>query len=182
MADRTRTLVTGYGPFGKIKDNPSAHLAQDCGRPHEVLEVSFEAAERFINELNPDSFDRLLMIGVADGRDFITPELYARNQIGRTKDVHGHDRFGPIDPHAPLLLVSSLWHPKSIASLFPEDRVRASCDAGRYLCNYISYRAMARFPDKRVGFLHVPDATEMPLDEQAEVLQRVLAAVETGTP
>lgn len=178
MTDIQRTLVTGYGPFGKILDNPSARLAEGSGRPCRVIEVSFEAADAFLASLDPSSFDRLLMIGVAAGRKHLTPEVYGRNQIGRTKDVLGNDRFGPIDPNGQLLLPSTLWDTEVLGELLMDPRMRISCDAGSYLCNFITYRALARFPDKAVGFLHVPRPEEMALDVQANVLQRVLTEIE----
>ncbi len=180
MADPNRTLVTGYGPFLDVTDNPSARLAQGCGRPHRVLEVSFEAAAAFVESLDPDSFDRLLMIGVAKGREHVTPELFARNQIGHTRDVRGEDRFGPIEAGGPMLREASLWRCEELCDLLLDRRMRVSMDAGRYLCNYVAYRALMRFPEKRVGFLHVPDPAQMALESQAEVLQRVLAAIEVG--
>lgn len=178
MANSNRTLVTGYGPFGKIVDNPSARLAEGSGRPFQILEVSFEAADTFLASLDPSSFDRLLMIGVAAGRKFVTPEVYARNQIGRIKDVQGNDRFGPIDVEGPLLLPSTLWETEVLVAGLMDPRMRVSCNAGSYLCNFISYRALARFPEKAVGFLHVPRPTDMPLEAQADLLQLVLGEIE----
>lgn len=178
MADPQRTLVTGFGPFGAITENPSAKLAEESGRPHRVLEVAFEAADEFLASLDPSTFDRLILIGVAAGRQHITPEVYARNQIGRVKDVQGIDRFGPIDPASPLLMPSTLWETEILVELLMDPRMRISCDAGSYLCNFISYRALTRLPDKAVGFLHVPKPTEMPLETQVEVLQLVLEALE----
>ncbi|MGV3616007.1 MAG: hypothetical protein ACO1SV_11795 [Fimbriimonas sp.] len=173
-----RTLVTGYGPFGKITDNPSAHLAKGSGRPHHILEVAFEPVDAFLDCLDAASFDRLLLIGVAAGRKHVTPELYARNQIGRTLDVQGNDRFGPIDPRGPLLQEATLWGVEELVSILTDSRVRVSCDAGRYLCNFVTYRALAKFPNKRVGFLHVPSPEDMPLAQQADVLAKVLDVIE----
>jgi pyrrolidone-carboxylate peptidase len=180
MADPQRTLVTGYGPFGDIKENPSAKLAEGCGRPFRILEVAFEAADDFLANLDPSTFDRLLMIGVAAGRKHVTPEVYGRNQIGRVKDVQGIERFGPIDPKGDLLLLSTLWTPEVLGDLLLDPRLHASFDAGSYLCNFVTYRALSRFPEKAVGFLHVPKPEDMPLDIQAEVLQKVLAQLERG--
>ena len=37
----------------------------------------------------------------------------------------------------------------------------------------------ARFPEKKVGFLHVPPFDEVPRERQAEMLARVLANIES---
>lgn len=178
MAAADRTFVTGFGPFLNVVDNPSGRLAEGSGRPHQVLEVAFEAVDRFLLSLDPSSFDRLVLLGVASGRKQVTPEMYARNQIGHTKDVRGNDRFGPIDPNGELLLEGTLWEPEVVASLLPNSKLHMSLDAGSYLCNYTYYRALQTFPDKKVGFLHVPDVSAIPLDEQAVLVRRLIEAVE----
>jgi pyrrolidone-carboxylate peptidase len=53
-----------------------------------------------------------------------------------------------------------------------------SDNAGCYLCNYVYYRALRRFPAKRVGFVHVPPLDVMPLDAQRERLAHLLSALE----
>lgn len=170
--------MTGFGPFGTVTDNPSGHLAEGCGRPHEVLEVSYEAADRFVRELDPDRFDVLLMLGVAARRKKITPELYARNWRGEVPDVHGVTMPGPIEEGEPLLIESTLWTPHLMADLIVALNVETSMDAGNYLCNYLSYRALRRFTTKKVGFLHVPPFQEIPEERQAEVLAKILERIE----
>lgn len=174
----SRTFVTGFGPFLDVQDNPSAKVAQALGRPFRILEVSFEGVDRFLAELDPASFDRLVMIGVARGRKLVMPELFARDHIGHTKDVRGLDRFGEIVHEAPLLLDGGLWTPEVLGALAGETTVRASMDAGTYLCNYAYYQAVRRFPDKRVGFLHLPDESAMPIDEQIRLARKLVEATE----
>ena len=179
MSDRT--FVTGFGAFGSVTDNPSAKLAESCGRPFQVLEVAYSAADEFLAGLSPDSFDRLLMLGVASGRDRLTPELFARNFIGPAKDVRGYVVEGAIEEGAPLLFESTLWTPDVVSEIVAYDpHTKISMDAGEYLCNYISYRALQRFPDKRVGFLHVPPVEKLPLEVQKVTLGRILGLIEGG--
>ena len=172
------TLVTGFGPFGHVAENPSGRLAEGCGRPFRVLEVAYEAVDLFLEGLNPEGFDTLLMLGVAVGRTHVTPELYARNWKGETADVRGVSIPGPIEETEPLLLSSTLWNAHLVAELSVHPGVFASMDAGSYLCNYLSYRALRRFPQKRVGFLHVPPIERISLERQAETLSEILTAVE----
>jgi len=176
---KDRTFVTGFGAFQDIAVNPSSKLAETCGRPFRNLEVAFQAVDDFVQELSPATFDRLLMLGVASSRDRLTPELFARNMLGPSKDVRGYAREGFIVPEAPLLLESTLWTPQILSEIVAYDpHTKISMDAGEYLCNYISYRALQRFPDKQVGFLHVPSESHLPLAEQSATLERILSVIE----
>jgi pyroglutamyl-peptidase len=178
MSLSTRTLVTGFGPFLNVTNNPSATLAEQSGRPYRILEVSFEAADAFIQDLDPNSFDRLLMIGVAKGRPAITPERFAKNLIGGTQDVRGRNLAGAIEPDGPTMRSSTLWTPEVLQRLTQESQIQVSEDAGEYLCNYICYQALRRFPQKQVGFLHVPHPHELPLAEQQELLDLILEVLD----
>ncbi len=48
---RRGTLVTGFGPFLSVVQNPSGLLAQGCGRPSEMLEVSYACVDEFLRRL-----------------------------------------------------------------------------------------------------------------------------------
>ena len=173
-----RTLVTGFGPFGTVTDNPSGRLAEGSGRSFRVLEVAYEAADAFLEGLNPEGFDSLLMLGVATRRDRIMPELFARNWRGEVADVRGKADHGPIEEGEPLLIDSTLWNAHLAATLSVSLGLFASMDAGSYLCNYLSYRALRRFKTKRVGFLHVPPFERLTQARQAETLAKVLVEIE----
>ncbi len=173
-----RILVTGFGPFLTMTENPSAILAEGCGRNHAVLEVAYDFADAFLKALDPADFDALLMLGVAQGRDTMTPELFARNWRGATPDVRGKGVPGPIEEGEPLLVESTLWNPHLLAEMEVALGLKTSMDAGSYLCNYASYRALRRFPDKKVGFLHVPTFDKVPRERQGEMLAEVLADIE----
>jgi pyroglutamyl-peptidase len=174
-----RTLVTGFGPFLNVEDNPSARLAAALNRPHRVLEVSYEAVDAFIGELDPNSFDRLLMMGVASERAHLCPELFARNVYGSTSDVSGSVRTGSIRPREPLLLNTTLFTESALASLLiANPQMRVSMDAGAYLCNFAYYQALTAFKDKRVGFLHVPHFDRIPFETQAQAIESLLKALE----
>jgi pyrrolidone-carboxylate peptidase len=58
--------------------------------------------------------------------------------------------------------------------------VTASVDAGSYLCNYLLYRALLRFPEKRIGFLHVPAFSVVPFEEQICVLRTITTEAEVA--
>src|SRR5688572_6113568 len=173
-----RTLVTGFLEFGGFRVNPSALLAQSCGRRFELLEVSYAAVDSFLEGLDSTrhSFDRLVMLGLRGDGTTINCEQVARNHVGDTPDVRGVVRGpAPIEPGAPGLLRTTLFGPLAF-----DAHLSVSDDAGCYLCNYIYYRALRRFPGRRVGFVHVPPLETFPFDAQQACLARLLHALEAA--
>ena len=170
----TRTLVTGFGPFGSFAANPSSQLAAECGRPFEILEVSYAAVDQFLSQLPAESFDLLAMLGVAGQSQRMRFETVARNWVGTTPDVRGVILGpGPIDPDAPSQFSLSPSH------TFPlNEHWEASVDAGEYLCNYIALRARQRFPTQRLHFIHVPPFEALPPEIQLAELGRMLNLLE----
>lgn len=168
---RDELLVTGFGPFGSHESNPSQILAEGCGLPHKIIEVSFAAAEEFLAEAG----DRpLLMLGVHGKAERMCLETTARNWCGKTPDVRGAVHGpAPIDPAGPPQLAATLW-PTTL--LHEDDTQQPTVDAGDYLCNYLFYRAVQLSPAPR-AFLHVPTAERMPLDQQADRLAQIVAAL-----
>jgi pyroglutamyl-peptidase len=170
----SRVLVTGFGPFGNVTDNPSSKLASSCGAPYALLEVGFAAVDAWVKSLDPSTFDILLMMGVASGRDLMCTEMFARNFVGNHADVRGQVRFGSIDVQMPLIIAANLWDAHHVAEWTRSLPVKSSYDAGNYLCNYLSFKAILRFPEKRVGFLHVPTEERLSLEKQAATLKVIL--------
>lgn len=176
-----RTLVTGFGPFGTIEENPSALLAEGCGRPFKILEVCFESASAWLDELHGDMFDRLLMIGVNGKATHMHVEMFAHNRIGNTPDVHGTMRPGFIRQDGAAILGATLWDGTALQGpepLLGSRHLRMNFSAGEFLCNFLSYEALLRFPDKRVGFLHVPTFQTLEADDQGHILAAILAEIE----
>lgn len=174
-----RTLVTGFGPFWDVDENPSAKLAEAVGRPSTVLEVSYDAVEDFIFHLDSDSFDRLLLLGVAPGRSHLCAELFARNTYGIRPDVRGTERVGQIQQGQPLLLGTTLFGEEALSEVLVNDpNMRLSLDAGSYLCNFTYFKALVAFPSKQVGFLHVPPFDQICFDDQLQSLGDLLEALE----
>jgi len=180
----SRTFVTGFGPFLDVTENPSATIAEAVanakGRPYRILEVSFEAVEEFLISLDPDSFDRLVLLGVADSRKQVMPELFARNYIGHAKDVRGNDRMGPIEEGGPLLIEGTLWSNELLSAEITSPDIEVSLDAGTYLCNYIYYRALRTLPGKRIGFCHVPGVAHLAVARSTELVGHLIDDVEVA--
>lgn len=179
MSETVRTLVTGFGPFMEVTENPSAIIAASIDRPHRVLEVSYRVAEEFVFGLDEDSFDRLVLLGVASGRDRISLETLAHNLHGDALDVRQAARAGPIVETAPPILASTLFTEDRLPTLVAgEPGLQVSRDAGRYLCNFAYFLALRAFPAKRVGFIHVTPIDRIAIEDQIELVRRVIERAE----
>ena len=176
----TRIFITGYGPFGKVKDNPSAWIAERLGEDFELLEVSYADAERFLASFDPGKYDALLCIGVHGGIDKMHLERFGANRRGALLDVRGVRGRGAIDSSGPTKLASSLWPRKLPKSFGARDRVKMSRSAGSYLCNYLLYRSLQEFPQLKVGFLHVPLQKRMALEDQLACAKLILEMVRSS--
>lgn len=176
MPEYSRLLLSAFTAFGRFAANPSAVLAERLGLPHRLLEVSYIAVDEFVNGLNPAAFDLALCLGVAGNSSGFRLETLARNRFDPIADVRGHvPADGVIDPTAPPALPGTLWPADLLAN--PPRGVVASDDAGGYLCNYLYFRMLQRFPMKRIGFLHVPPLEKMRLEEQANIARQMIQDV-----
>lgn len=164
-------LVTGFGGFRDIDENPSGWLAERLGG--RVLEVSFAAVDEFLGESDEASFDVWLMIGVHGNAERMHLETVGRNFVGSGADVRGVVAGpGVIDPSLPPALRGSLFE-----SRCEGENACLTVDAGGYLCNYLFFQGLAKFPEKQIGFLHVPRVEVMGLEDQLVELKRILGNI-----
>lgn len=169
-----RILLTAFTSFGRFSVNPSTLLAQRLGMPHHLLEVAYEAVDGFVNALDGESFDLAVHIGVAGNSSAIRLETTAHNRCDPVADVRGHvPASSLIDPSAPSALLGTLWPPDLLNA--PPPHVVRSDDAGGYLCNYLYFRMLQRFPRKRIGFLHIPPLEAIGLQEQVTITRDLLS-------
>lgn len=166
-------LVTGFGPFGDIVENPSSWLAGRLGEEFRILDVSWEAVDDFVSTF--DGYDRVLMLGVARSCRKPKVELLGRNHTGSTVDTNGNTREGVILPNGPQVVRSRLWLDAPVSDWYRDGVAMASGCAGGFLCNYIAYKMAATRPEISSGFLHVPKPETMPLEDQLVRVQRIVA-------
>jgi pyroglutamyl-peptidase len=167
-------LVTGFGPFPTAPFNPTGTLVRRLARtrrpaladvrlvPH-VFATSYQAVDRDLPRLIAEHApDALLMFGLAARRKTVTVETCARNAVSTlladaggasagARGIIARDaaarRFAPWVRHLPRSL--------RIARV----PAKLSRDAGRYVCNYLCWRALeaaARPPYPLAVFIHVP--------------------------
>ncbi|MES1227061.1 MAG: hypothetical protein ABUL72_00230 [Armatimonadota bacterium] len=169
----TRLLVTGFGPYDATDDNPSTHVARGIDPDANILTVAYADVEMFLKALKPESFDVWLMLGYSKKAKKLVLEQTARNEVKDRLDARGVSKSGLIDPDGPETISATLW-PRFL-SWVPSLNWHTSDDAGGYLCNYLLYRALQEFPDHRIGFVHVPSLSVMPIEAQLRPIHALLA-------
>jgi pyroglutamyl-peptidase len=167
-----RVLLLGFGPFPGAPRNPSAALAQklarrrrpllaDLERRAHVLATTYAAVDHDLPKLFADKPAIVLVFGLAARRRHVCIETHARNarsvlfpDAGGYRPRHNRIERGGPDAHvgrAPFHRLLGALRAEHVPA-------RLSRDAGRYLCNYAYWRALAHAPDGRplVQFIHIP--------------------------
>jgi pyroglutamyl-peptidase len=174
MAAGLRILVTGFGPFPGAPFNPTMPLVErllrlrrpaldDVELSSHIFHVTYATVDRELPEvLARHRPHALLMFGLADRTAHLRVETRARNavttifpdadgtRVGKGSIVGDCDAqmFGP---HTAKLLR---------AALSTGIDARASRDAGSYLCNYLSWRAIEATQrddgPRFAAFIHIP--------------------------
>jgi pyroglutamyl-peptidase len=167
-------LITGFGPFPGAPFNPTEPLAIELARRRHpafanvrrvahVFPVSYAAVDRELPALLArEQPDALLMFGLAGRTKHVRVETRARNALSRLlPDVTGElPVTTTIVAGAPAMLPL----PAPVQRLVLAARAAgvptaASHDAGRYLCNYLCWRAAEAASTcglRLVSFIHVP--------------------------
>lgn len=187
MSEAPRILITGFGPFPGAPVNPTMPLVKtlaalrrpafaDIIRIPHIFDVTYATVDRELPDLiarhRPDA---LLSFGLASRTPYIRIETRARNAVSMLwPDADGTPvRRGFITPGAD----AQMFGPHTarllqVARLTGAD-VRLSRDAGRYLCNYLSWRSIeaARAHDgpKLAAFVHVPLTATDPTSQRMHV-------------
>lgn len=163
-------LVTGFGPYPAAPYNPTAALVRALTRHTQrgsahivghVFTTSYAAVDRDLPKLiRAHRPDALLMFGLAPRTRFIRIETRARNSVAMTPDAARGNHRRLIEAGAPFTRPL----PAPVARIAATLRrlpvpARLSHDAGRYLCNYVSWRAAeaaGKSGPRIAAFIHVP--------------------------
>src|SRR3979409_296952 len=174
MSNRLRILVTGFGPFPGAPYNPTMPLVKrltQLRRPAlsdveligHIFHVTYNTVDRELPQLiarhRPQA---LLMFGLADRTRHVRIETRARNAVTtRFPDAdRNRARKGSIVGGADAMMFGPHSAKLLRAAVGTGIDARASRDAGSYLCNYLSWRAIEA-TDKDHGpalaaFVHIP--------------------------
>ena len=178
-------LLTGFGPFPGIRDNPSARLVRLAGPeprwrlrgwhivPH-VFETRYDTVAidmpRLVEAHRPDA---ILMIGVASRARWHRIETVAR---GRSSPLHPDASGRAGQGHGPTALRAGAIIHRLVAAIRAAGvDGRPSPSAGRYLCDFTFHLGLGLGPHDRVAFLHVPPG------QLAQSERAVRAAIEAMT-
>ena len=200
-------LITGFGPFPTAPFNPTAMLVRRLAREYRpavtdvrivshVFRTSYAAVDDdlpvLIRKHRPDA---ILMFGLAARTPFVRIETRARNALALLPDVSGQSlRRHTIVKGGP----SAMALPARARHLFAVSRAAriplvVSRDAGRYLCNYLCWRAAeaaVRDGPRIASFVHVPPVARfarrpgqqrrLTFDDLSRAGSRFLVAVATA--
>jgi pyroglutamyl-peptidase len=174
MSENLRILITGFGPFPGAPYNPTMPLVNrllrlrrpafgDVEFSGHIFPVTYKAVDRELPQLlakhQPHA---LLMFGLATRTPHVRIETRARNAVTmlwpdadhtrvRKGSIAGGADAARFGPHTAKLLR---------AAVGTGIDARPSRDAGSYLCNYLSWRAIeatCRDDGPRLAaFVHVP--------------------------
>jgi pyroglutamyl-peptidase len=174
MSEGLRILITGFGPFPGAPFNPTTPLVKrltQLRRPAldgvaptgHIFHVSYQTVDRELPELIAQSRPQaLLMFGLASRTAQLRIETRARNAV----TTHLPDADGNRAQMASIVHgANALPFGRHTANLLHAARAtgidaRLSRDAGAYLCNYLSWRAIEATQQPGgpalASFIHVP--------------------------
>jgi pyroglutamyl-peptidase len=169
-----RILVTGFGPFPGAPHNPTMPLVARLLRLRRpafsevefsghIFPVTYKAVDRELPQLlarhRPHA---LLMFGLATRTPYLRIETRARNAVTMLWPDADHTRVrkGSIAGGADAMRFGPHTAKLLRAAVRTGVDARASRNAGSYLCNYLSWRAIeATFAEdgpRLAAFVHVP--------------------------
>jgi pyroglutamyl-peptidase len=174
MSDKLRILVTGFGPFPGAPFNPTQPLVArllrlrrpafgDVELVGHIFHVTYSTVDRELPELiaryRPQA---LLMFGLADRTAHVRIETRARNAVTTLFPDADRNRArkGSIISGADAMMFGPHTAKLLRAAVGTGVDARASRDAGSYLCNYLSWRAIEAVSGdngpRLAAFVHVP--------------------------
>ncbi|MCP3471095.1 pyroglutamyl-peptidase I [Bradyrhizobium sp. CCGUVB1N3] len=173
MSGKLRVLLTGFGPFPGAPYNPTQPLVARLSRLRRpafdgvelkthIFPVTYAAVDRQLPEVlarvRPDA---LLMFGLAARTSYLRIETRARNAVTMLwpDAANTRSRKGAIAANADAMLFGPHTAKLLRAARLTGIDARASRDAGAYLCNYLSWRAIESVNaggPKLAAFIHIP--------------------------
>jgi len=174
MSKKLRILVTGFGPFPGAPFNPTEPLVarllrlrrpafDDVELSGHIFPVTYRDVDRELPQLlakyRPQA---LLMFGLASRTPYVRIETRARNAVTMLwpDAEHARVRKGAIAGGADAMMFGPHTTKLLRAAVGTGADARASRNAGSYLCNYLSWRAIeatsADSGPRLAAFVHVP--------------------------
>jgi len=174
VSDKLRILITGFGPFPGARWNPTQPLVarltklrrpafDDVELSSHIFPVTYKAVDRELPlALARHQPHALLMFGLASRTGYVRVETRARNAVTMLwpDASQARSRKGSITDGA----AAQMFGPHTQKLLRAADSTgidaRTSRNAGSYLCNYLSWRAIEAVETKGgprlAAFVHIP--------------------------
>ncbi|MGV7219530.1 pyroglutamyl-peptidase I family protein [Bradyrhizobium sp. UFLA05-112] len=173
MSGKLCVLLTGFGPFPGAPYNPTQPLVARLARLRRpafdgvelathIFPVTYAAVDQQLPEVlakvRPDA---LLMFGLAARTSYLRIETRARNAVTMLwpDAANTRSRTGAIAANADAMMFGPHTARLLRAGRLTGIDARASRDAGAYLCNYLSWRAIESVNaggPKLAAFIHIP--------------------------
>lgn len=186
-------LITGFDPFDGASVNPSWEAVRnlpDTVADYQLCKLTLptlygRASDILLQKAEEIRPDVIISVGVAGGRDAVTPERIGVNiRAARIADNAGILYDGErIEAAGPAAYFSTL-PVDAMAEAIRAAHIPASVSntAGTYVCNDTLYRVLHRYDGTavRAGFIHVPRLPEqgepsLPLET---IVRALTAAIE----
>ena len=187
-----RLLITGFDSFGENTINPSWEavrlLPEICHgyqlRRLQLPTIFGQAAQAVLAAAEEFCPDVILCVGLAEGRDAVTPERIAVNiRDARIADNAGNQPKGEfVAQDGPAAYFATVPVEKMAQAIRDvEISATVSNSAGAFVCNEVMYSLLHHFDgtQTKVGFIHVPFIPEQgsPSMELEQIIQALVAAI-----
>ncbi|XP_063713384.1 pyroglutamyl-peptidase 1-like [Symsagittifera roscoffensis] len=183
-------LVTGFGPFGDMKENPSWVAVRQLSGASingfkidtHMFQVSYDEVDSFVDSISHnDDYEFFLHVGVSSEASNVVLEQIACcggykkpdvfNKLPQTESFRSESSPAPVENLSmctafDLEMCKAQLHAIGVPA-------STSSEAGRYLCEYLYYRSMCRNGGK-VLFVHVPMSDVTPTEETTKILKEII--------
>jgi pyroglutamyl-peptidase len=159
------TLVTGFDPFGRMLSNPSqaagSWLAeQRDGCVFVPVPTSYAGSITVLEEsVRKHGPTAVLLLGFAASAVGLRVERYARNQTtAAAPDNDGEWQAGPIEAAGPDRIETPVDY-NGLLDILDSNAIpyTTSDDAGGYVCNWLYWHTLARYPRLPILFVHLAE-------------------------
>jgi pyrrolidone-carboxylate peptidase len=184
-----KTVITSCGPFREFEFNPNNQVMKAIWsgmRESQIpdneyvsgkLNVSWAEVDQFLQRLSPHSFDLFIHLGFVPGSNQMSIDTSGSSDAAG-KDVHNSEPDYSIFCTSESKIAVPLPFEGLCKFLAEHPEVVISDNAGRYLCNYMCFRAIEINGDKaQVLFIHITDnrneATAPGIERQADLVLEI---------
>jgi len=174
---KPRVLITGFGPFPGVADNPSSWLVETLATQHSAPDFKLDARilptewenvaliQRLYETVQPHV---MIHFGVSEHLPVFAIERSAHNRVAQRADARGATPEGRMiseggptrfDTPFPAAKLAAHLRRRGVAA-------RTSRSAGAYLCNFLYYHSLDwAFRQETVPpvlFVHIPPLSKAP--------------------